>query len=156
MTGFLNDLMLSATPEDPNNLPEGKYPAFVSKLEIKDILAKPDKPASKALIITYKISHLDVENINKEKSEFKSLPKVPVVLPNGEPNPEADADDKKNASFLKLRLLSLGVPEDQLDHMSQEDLLGTPVWITIVQSGTYKNIRNVELREEEAGPTGQL
>ena len=148
MTDFLNDLRLSSTPKDPNYLPEGKYPAFVSDLKINDIPAKPDKPASKALIITYKISSDDAENQGKEKTEFKSLPKVPVMLENGDVNPQADADDKKNASYLKLRLLSLGVPDGaELDSMKREDLLGTPVWITMVPSGTFMNVRNVELRE---------
>lgn len=151
MTGFLNDLKLSKAPTDPNFLPEGKYPAIVYKLEIKDVKPKGDKPASKALIITYKVSHIDTENMGKVKTEFKSLPKVPVTLDNGDINPEADEDDKKNVAYLKQRLLSLGVPENELDTMSQTDLLGTPVWINMVQSGDFYNIRGVELREEESG-----
>jgi len=156
MTDFLNDLRLSNAPTDPNFLPEGKYPAFISDLSIKDVPAKPPRPAGKALIITYKVTPLDLENQGKEKTEFKSLPRVPVTLENGDTNPEADADDKKNAAYLKQRLLSLGVPENELDSLKKEDLLGTPVWIQMVQSGTYYNVRNVELREETEGFSGQL
>ena len=145
MTGFLNDLGLSSANADPNFLPEGRYPAFISGLKIKDTQATKDKPAGKALIITYKISPLDSENVGKTKTEFKTLPAV---------NPDGSYTDEvsvRNAAYLKQRLLSLGVPEDEMDTMSQEDLLGTPVWITMVQSGDYYNVRNVELREEESG-----
>lgn len=148
MTGFLNDLGLSSAPTDPNYLPEGKYPAFVSDLQIKT----PKKPGSApALIISYKVSHLDAENQNKVKTEFKSLP----LMKEDGSGEYADEDSKRNASYLKLRLLSLGVPENELDNMSRESVLGTPVWITIVQSNGYNNVRQVELREEE-NTTGQL
>lgn len=149
MTDFLNDLKLSSANTDPNYLPEGKYPAFVSKLQIKDVPAKGEKPASKALIITYKVSHLDPENQNKVKTEFKSLPELNLD------GTYKDEDSTRNAAYLKQRLLSLGVPEQELDNMKQEDLLGTPVWITMVPTGDYMNIRGVELREEESS-TGQL
>jgi len=150
MTGFLNDLGLSKAPTDPNFMPEGQYPAVVYKLNVKDVPAKDTKPASKALIITYKIDPLDPEHQGKVKTEFKSLPTMD--LQTGE---YVDDESKKNASYLKLRLLSLGVPEDALDDMKQEDLLGTPVWIKIVQSGQFYNIREVKLREASYGG-GQL
>ena len=148
MTGFLNDLKLSSVSPDPNYMPEGKYPAIVSKLQVK----KNEEKNTSALIITYKITHHDPENQGKLKTEFKQLPHV---------DPETgeiskDEDSARNASYLKQRLLSLGVPDDaQMDQLSQDDLLGTPVWITLVKSGDYTNVRGVELREED-GYTGQL
>jgi hypothetical protein len=138
--GFLNDLKLSAAPTDPNFLPEGKYPAFVQKLTTRDTKSGP------ALIITYKISEHDAENQGKVKTEFKSLPVIDPAT--GE---FKDDDSKRNAAFLKQRLISLGVPDGpEMDEMKEEDLLGTPVWITIMKTGDYYNIRQVELREEES------
>lgn len=140
-TPFLNDLKLSDAPTDPNFLPEGKYPAFVSKLNTKET------KSGNALIITYKIDPLDAENQGKIKTEFKSLPTI-----DKETGQYADDDSKRNAAFLKQRLISLGVPDGpEMDTLSQEDLLGTPVWITILKTGDYYNIRQVELREEGSG-----
>lgn len=138
-TPFLNDLDLQNAPTDPNFLPEGKYPAFLYDLKIKDI----QKNNTRALIISYKISDLDSENQGKTKTEFKTLPKM-------ENGVYADDDSKRNAAFLKQRLLSLGVPESELNDMKREDLLGTPVWITIKQVKEYYNISAVELRETES------
>lgn len=159
MTGFLNDLGLSTAPKDPNFLPEGTYPAFISKLSIKGTRTKDRE--GKALIITYKIAEIDKENQGKHKTEFKPLPLVkldskgkPVKNPDGSLAYESE-ESKKNASYLKLRLMSLGVPESELDSMSQENLLGTPVWIDIKQVGEYYNIVGVKLREE-VPPEGSL
>lgn len=151
MTGFLNDLGLSKASADPNFIPEGKYPAFVSKLQIKDV-KKKDSPSEtgKALIITYKVSNEDPSYSGKSKTEFKSLPEV---------NPDGSYktdDDEKNAAYLKQRLLSLGVPSEEMDNMKQEDILGTPVWMTLVASGDYVNVRQIELREEDINPVNVL
>jgi len=146
MTGFLNDLGLSKARTDPNFLSEGKYPAIVSKLNIKDT-----QKSGPALIITYKVTHDDPENGGKIKTEFKSLPK----MKDDGSGEYADEDAVRNAAFLKQRLLSLGVPENELDNMTQESILGAPVWITVVQTGDYYNIRQVELRED-GSYTGQM
>lgn len=145
MTGFLNDLNLRDANPDPNFLPEGKYPAFISGLKTKDTQATKDRPAGRALIITYKISPMDTENVGKTKTEFKTLPEV---LPDGSYKDEVST---RNAAYLKQRLMSFGIPEDQMNDLSIDDVLGTPVWITIVQTGEYYNVRQVELREEESG-----
>lgn len=143
MTGFLNDLKLKDASTDPNKIPEGKYPAI-----IKDLQTKVLKDKGNTLIITYQISHEDPEYGGKTKPEFKRLPVI-----DEETGKYATSDDERDAAFLKQRILSFGVPEDELDTMNKNDLLGTPLWIELVQSanGQYINVKNVELREEETG-----
>lgn len=152
MTGFLNDLGLSKASADPNFIPEGKYPAFISKLQIKDVKKKAEQGGGtgKALIITYKVTNDDPSYSGKTKTEFKSLPEL---------NPDGSFktdEDEKNAAYLKQRLLSIGVPSEEMDNMNQEDILGTPVWITLVASGEYVNVRQVEVREEEISSSNQI
>jgi len=155
VTGFLNDLGLKSASTDPNFLPEGKYPGFISDLQVKETKDKTGK-INKALIITYKVTELDEDNMGKKKAEFKTLPKFkyddngsPLYKDDGSPLYE-DETSAKNAAFLKQRLLSLGVPESELDTMSKEDLLGTPVWFEVAQRGEYYNVVKVELRVQES------
>lgn len=139
---FLNDLGLREASTDPNKIPEGRYPAFIQNLQTKEL------KKGLTLIITYKISDLDPNFGGKTKPEFKTIPKVDQAT-----GKYLTEEDEQNAAFLKQRILSFGVPEDELDNMKREELLGTPLWITLVQSqnGPYINVKEVELREEETG-----
>lgn len=143
MTGFLNDLGLREASTDPNKVTiEGKFPVFISDLQTKTLKKGP------TLIITYKVSPQDEEWAGKTKTEFKTLPNI-----DPETGRYLTADDEQNAAYLKQRLLSFGVPEDELDTMTRDDLLGTPLWITLTksQNSDFINVKEVELRAEETG-----
>jgi len=152
VTGFLNDLNLKDVPDDPNAIPVGKYPGFVSGLKINHPKDGDSNP-HRALIITYKVDENHATHHGRTKSEFKTLPNMvdttdPITgLPKRVP---ATPEDENHASYLKQRIKSLGVPEGELDNVNEDDLLGTPVTFEVKQRGEYLNIVGISLREEAA------
>lgn len=126
--GFLADLGLDSVEADPNHLPTSTYNGYVTDCKIVE--AK-DKSKGKFLVFTYKVS--DGEHRGKTIDEWKS----------------ANAfDEKKKKSYLKQRILSLGVPEARLGSVSPEDLTGIAVRFTVKQKGEYTNVTFVALRDE--------
>src|SRR5882757_1154117 len=118
MTGFLNDLNLQGVDEDPNYLPDGEHPAYISAIKI-NTPAPGAKDNHKALIITYKIDPDHPELHGRTKTEFKTLPNMTEktndlgVLE----RVPATEEDTKHAAYLKQRIKSLGVPESELGNV---------------------------------------
>lgn len=150
MTGFLNDLNLTSIEEDPNALPVGDYPGFISNMRIID-----QKDNTRALIITYKVD-ADHPLGGRTKDEFKTMPEmidgVDEVTGANIKVPKSPKD-ATNGSYIKQRIKSLGVPENELNNFTKEDLLGTKVTFSIKERGEYKNVTKVTLREEYSEDT---
>lgn len=133
--GLFGDLDVASAEDNPWLVPSNTYEADVFKVELKE---KDDK---KGLVFTYKIS--SGEHEGKQVSEYKNIP-TPVDPKN--PTPE----EKTAASYLKMRLASLGVPESRMNTVEPNDLQGLPVVITVKVNGEYTNVTRVELRDETA------
>lgn len=131
--GFLNDLGLENVEADPNYIPDGKYAAFVYESSTKII------KNVNYWVITYKIA--DDPNVGgKTVDELKSLdPKGPKR--------------SQQLSFLKQRVLSLGIPESRVSEFDPGDVVGTPVTISIKHKDGYQNVGTVELRGEGTTPS---
>lgn len=123
--GFLNDLGLENVEADPNYINDGTYPAFVFSSEIKT-----KKDQSKAWVLTYKIAPDSPKHAGQQQQEWFDL------APKGE-----NAEIKK--SFLKRRVLSLGVPEAKIDSINPADVVGIKVAMSIVHRNGYQNVGNV-------------
>lgn len=157
MTGFLNDLNLKDVPEDPNMVPVGEYPGFLSGIKINPP-ADGDSDPHRSLLLTYKVDENHATHHGRTKTEFKTLPNMidsvdPVT---GQPKRiPATPDDERHASYLKQRIKSLGVPEGELENVTEDDLLGTPIMFTVAKAkkGEYLNIVKVALRDEEVVPS---
>lgn len=137
--GFLNDL----TPgldwkegvTDPNRVTEGKHHAFVYEAKVMDLTARGK---GKSLVITYKMAG-DDQDSGKTVDEWRG---IPVVSADGQ---FASDKDRNNASWLKRRLIDLGVPEDKINDIQPNDLVGTEVYVTFKNNGAYQNVSKVEV-----------
>jgi hypothetical protein len=128
--GFLNDLGLDTVEADPNHIANGKYPAFVYNSEVRT-----KKDGTKSWVITYKIAPDSPRHAGQQQQEWFDLE------PKGE-----NADLKK--SFLKRRVLSLGVPETRINSVNPGDLIGIKVSLEIVHRGQYQNVGTVEVLDD--------
>ena len=141
--GFLNDLGVNwddvSTSNDP---PDGTHHCFVVKSEIRT--RKSDQ--SKHWVFTYKIAEGEPHQ-GRTKDEWRAIPVV-----NPETKKFASERDEQNASWLKQRLMSLGVPEDRIGVVTPADVQGTEVYVTLVtkttNKGTFQNVTNVKLFAE--------
>lgn len=132
--GFLNDLGLEDVNADPNYIADGKYRAFVYNSEVRT-----KKDDSKSWVLSYKIAD-GQKHSGQQQQEWFDL------------NPQgANAELKR--SFLKRRVLSLGVPESKIGSVQPNDLIGLEVSITIKHKDGYQNIGNVELVEGSSATT---
>lgn len=137
--GFLNDL----TPgldwnegvSDPNRVAEGKHHAFVYNVKVMDLTARGK---GKSLVITYKMAEDDAEK-GKTVDEWRG---IPAVTADGKFATDKDAT---NASWLKRRLQDLGVPEDKINTIEPNDLVGTEVYVTFKNNGQYQNVAKCEV-----------
>lgn len=129
--GLFGDLDVASADDNPWAVPANTYEADVYTVEVKT-----DKNGNKGLAILYKISSGDHEG--KTVSEWKIIPQ-----PNGS---DLTPEEKKAASYLKMRLASLGVPEERMNDVNVNDLMGLPVTVKVTVNGDYTNVTRVELR----------
>ena len=133
--GFLNDLGLENVSADPNHIADGKYPAHVFGSEIRE-----KKAGGKSWVLTYKIDSSSPLHAGASQQEWFDL------------QPTGDNAELKR-SFLKKRVLSLGVPESKIGSLNPNDLLGIACSVTIVHRNGYQNVGNVELVTDGATAT---
>lgn len=146
---LFGDLDIEAASDNPWEIPADKYGATVSKVEKKDDHVSknnPDSTPKNYMVIEYTItdgSHAGA--IGQTLQEWKKVPK-------------ADDEDKdRSMSFIKQRLLSLGVPESKMNSVQPDDLVGIDVYVNV---GAGKNgmpqVNTVELKGGSAttGSTG--
>ena len=128
--GIFGDLDVQAAADDPFAVDDGTYNATISACEVK-----PTKDESKTgLILTYQIT--DEGNMAGRKvSEWKQIPKP------------GDANADNAASWLKQRLLSIGIPADRINSFEPEDALGIDVVITVKNNNGYANVNKVTLSD---------
>ena len=131
--GIFGDLDVASAADNPWAVPANTYEMNVYTAEVKR-----DKNEALGLEIVYKIS--SGEHEGKTVREWKTIPE-PADAKNLTP------DEQKAASYLKMRLLSLGIPESRMNGMNINDILGTEVVVKVTVNGEYTNVARVELRE---------
>jgi len=125
--GIFGDLDVQAAADDPFAVDDGTYTGTVTKSEVK----KNKDETKTFLVLEYTIED-DGPMGGRKASEWKNIP---------EPGDE-NAD--RSASFLKQRLLSLGVPPDRINSFEPEDALGVEVVFTVKNKDGYANVTKVE------------
>ncbi len=125
---LFGDVDVQSAEDDPYFIPDSSYPAFLT-----DVKVGPTKNGDKTgMTITYKISEGDFEG--REVTEWKYLPEQMETV-----------EEKRAMSFLKSRLLDLGIPAERVNEVQADDLIGREVIIAIKNKNGYTNIRNVQL-----------
>lgn len=141
---LFQDMDLASAADDPFGIPADTYDAVISDIIIKEPKqVTDDKGAAPFFILEYTIEGGDYDS--KTQQEWKRMPSTD----SNDPGYRLSAEGKQRASFIKSRLLSLGIPESRVDTVGRDDLIGIKVRITIKKNGDYTNIpqNGVELRE---------
>lgn len=115
---------------------------------------EPNGVKSMKLNITYQTEGGD------SISEFKNL--GVLVMPDGSRQPDMTHNAKAgkpqhevDRKWLKSRLMNLGVAEADIDRIKPQQLIGTPVILTVAQSGQYMNVSFVKI-DDDARAIGQV
>lgn len=128
MSGFLSELGLGAVQSDPNAIADGIYPGFIVKSEI---VTKRDE--SRAWKITYRVIDEFANSPGAEQDEWWN---------------NLGTMSEKAKGFLKRRVLMLGIPEDKIDSINPETLIGTSVWFKVyTNKNGYQAIGDLKLRK---------
>ncbi len=123
-SSLFGDLDLDNAPDDPFAIPDATYRAFLTNVK-----KAPTKDGKKTgVTFKYKISEGDYEG--REVTEWKSANAT---------------DDVRTKSFLKQRIISLGVPTDRLGVVDPGDLIGKEVYVTVKNRNGYANVDKVTL-----------
>ena len=129
--GIFGDLDLEAAADDPFAIDDGTYEAVITAAEVK----MNKKETDNYLVLTYTIpNYLDGDS-NRKVQEWKKIPKA------------SDPDKDRDASYLKQRLLSIGVPNERINSFEPEDALGADVVITVKSKDGYTNVQRVALSD---------
>jgi hypothetical protein len=129
--------------EQTNALPDGQYVGFVSEAKI---VTKKD--GNLALVLTYTVRDDENQHNGEKQVEWRTFPRMIDV--DGVQR-YAEEKDERDARFLKMRLISLGIKEDEIPGLDVTDIQGTPVKFTVRTNNGYKNIRWVETISANGG-----
>lgn len=129
-----------ASAEDPNYIKPNKYAAHVFKIEVGKT-RNGDKTGMK---LFYKIDEGQGAPKGATVMEWQHIP-TPADPKN------MTEDEQRSLGYLKRRLSTLGVPEARMNTVSHEDLIGTPVYVTVKDGDNgYPSVAKVEARQETA------
>lgn len=146
--GLFGDLGLNNVSSNPNETPDGVYKAVVH--EAKMFTHSEKKPGeNKFFIITYKIVEPEPIKVMVDGVEKLIVVKDNTVDEWKSANP---GDDSKKKSFLKQRIVSLGVPEDVVNkgQFQPRQIVGVPVLITVKNKDGYTNVKKVVLADDKS------
>jgi hypothetical protein len=146
MPGIFGELDVASAADDPFKVPANVYEATVT-----DVTVGPTKDGSKVgmtLIYTVTEDSADGEHVGKTVREWKAIPQP------ADPK-KLSADDKRAMSFLKARLLDLGVPEDKVNVVEPADLIGKDVTIQVKEGkNDFMNVTKVTLKQNAPAAKG--
>lgn len=136
---IFGDLDIASAVDDPFALADGTYEATVTKCSVQEA-----NSGDKGFTLEYTAHDCDDPAMEgRKQSEWLTIPE----MENGEfSDPEKGP---MHLSFLKKRLKSLGVPEDQMNSVEPDDLLDLEVVITVKKTGEYVNIKKLVLANSD-------
>ena len=132
--GLFGDLDVASANEDVFGVPDGTYLCFVSKVSVKEG-NKADEHGEKqvGMTITFQVNDPESEYNEREITQYKRVPRKVET-----------ADEKRALGFLKLALMALDVPEERINTVDPEDLVGTSCYVTVKKTGEYTNVTQVK------------
>lgn len=126
---LLGDLGLDDVSANPNFVADGGYVATVA---VK-VSGSKKEPNRRYLVFTYTIKSAadgsPTEYASKTVQEWKSADK---------------SDDAQQKSFLKQRIMSFGIPEEEVSRFSLGMVQGATVLVEIKNNGDYTNVNRVK------------
>jgi len=140
------DLDLESAADDPFAVKAGTYRATITEVSRKDGDEDADTVEKRwdAIIFTYVI-----DDDGDEDNEAVGMPvqewfRVP-------PKEDTSAKAKQKRSFLKKRMLGLGVPAEAMNTTRPTDLVDTEVVLKLKRTGDYTNVASATLPQDDEG-----
>ena len=141
--GLLDDYGIDSDtiPDGPNfDVADDIYEFEIGDVHIQNGTSKD--PEQVSIVFDYLLGEE-----GKRKSEWFRLPK----------DASAPTDKElQSLSFYKTRLLSLGVPREEINAVGADDLIGRTGTLQVFTKNGYQNIKNVKVGEVEAAPAPKV
>lgn len=126
---LFGDLDFDKASDDPFAVPDNSYVCYLTSVKVG-----PTKAGDKVgMTLTYTID--EGPHSGKQITEWKNIPQ-PV-------NPKSPSDDDLRAmSFIKQRLIGLGVPAERISEVQPDDLVGIKCVVAVKNKDGYTNVRS--------------
>ena len=126
---LFGDLDIESAEDDPFAIPDNTYDCFLT-----DVKVGPTKAGDKqGMTLEFTIAEGDHQD--KRIQEWKRIPDPAKPL----------EDDERAKSFLKARMLDLGIPAERVNSVTADDLLGIHCFVSVKNNNGYTNVRKVTL-----------
>ncbi len=140
--GLFGELDVQSAADDPFKVPANVYEATVTDVEVKP--TQDNSKVGMTIIYTVTADSAEGEHVGKTVREWKQIPQP------ADPK-KLSADDKRAMSFLKSRLLDLGIPENRINTVEPGDLIGKDVTIQVKEGkNDFMNVAKVTLKQNVA------
>lgn len=131
--GLFGDLDVASAADNPWDVDDGTYEVTVTSAKVG-----PTKDGKKkGLTLEYTIT-TEGKMKGRKVQEWKEIPQ-PADPQNLTP------EEDKQASFLKMRLSTLGIPEKQMNTIDTDDLVAIDAVITVQNKDGYTNVKKLVL-----------
>jgi hypothetical protein len=141
---IFGDLDVASASDDPFKVPANTYNAVVSESKVAD----SKDGSKKGLVLIYTVEDPGSEHHGKNVREWKTIPQ-----PADPKNPSGE--DLRAMSFLKARLLDLGVPEERINSIQPDELIGKEVTIDVREGkNDFMNVNSVTLIQNVPAQSG--
>ena len=141
---LFGDLDIQSASDDPFDIPPDKYQATVSNVEVKANYVSKNRPD--AVPTTYLVIEYTITDGYHETAIGQTLQDWLRV-------PTSDADNRgkqsgaQAKSWIKLRMLGLGIPESRINQVGPDDLVGIDVYVDVSKGkGGMPQVKGVEAR----------
>lgn len=142
---LFGDVAFDKAVDDPNAIPDATYKCFLYDFKVGPT-ASGDKVGA---TFVYRIAEGQYEG--RDIREWKQVPQKSADA--------YDENDVKQVSYLKQRLANLGVPDERMNTVTPDDLIGKRVWVTVKNRNGYVNAQRVTLDDgttaESLGSVGE-
>jgi hypothetical protein len=135
--GLFGELDVESAADDPFEVPPNVYNALLTEVKVG-----PTKDQTKVgMTLVFKIQSEDEHN-GKLVREWKHIPQP------ADPH-NLSAEDQRSLSFLKSRLMDLGIPAAKVNEVEPDDLVGKEVTITVkLGKNNFTNVSKVTLLQD--------
>lgn len=137
---LFEELDVAGADDNPWAIPDSTYACVVSDLDVKSNNGK--------MGMTFKYKVMDGQYSGREVTEYK---RVPHSSDEVQMSPE---DKAKAVSYIKQRLASLGIPEERMNGVSKDDLIGIECYVATKMNGDFINVRTVTLSAPAGATVG--
>lgn len=136
--GLFAELDIASATDNPFAIPDNTYPCVLESVEVK-----ANEKGNHGLYLKFVIS--EGEHKGKKITEYKRIPHPDdaEVLD--------EADKKKARYYINQRLSTLGVPDERMNDVEPDDLVGTDCYVSTKQNGDFTNVRNVSVSAPASG-----